>query len=134
MNQGKIIEYIDQGRIICTLCLQDKGNRLHLLTVSNREVNLPIKRALLASSSYLDSNSTREELLNILRETEALRNRLKEKIRVEELWELIKDENESYGYEYLAQLCFGEKVTDAHQIVAKDSIIKVGKRGYIKST
>lgn len=28
----------------------------------------------------------------------------------------------------------GEKVTDARQIVSKDSIIKVGKRGYIKST
>jgi tyrosyl-tRNA synthetase len=28
----------------------------------------------------------------------------------------------------------GEKVTDAYQTVAKDSIIKVGKRGYIKST
>jgi tyrosyl-tRNA synthetase len=28
----------------------------------------------------------------------------------------------------------GEKVTDARQIVPKDSIIKVGKRGYIKST
>jgi tyrosyl-tRNA synthetase len=28
----------------------------------------------------------------------------------------------------------GEKVSDARQIVSKDSIIKVGKRGYIKST
>jgi tyrosyl-tRNA synthetase len=28
----------------------------------------------------------------------------------------------------------GEKVTEARQIVSKDSIIKVGKRGYIKST
>jgi len=28
----------------------------------------------------------------------------------------------------------GKKVTDAHKIVPKDSVIKVGKRGYIKST
>jgi len=28
----------------------------------------------------------------------------------------------------------GKKVTDTHKIVAKDSIIKVGKRGYIKSS
>jgi tyrosyl-tRNA synthetase len=28
----------------------------------------------------------------------------------------------------------GEKVTDARQVVVRDSIIKVGKRGYIKST
>ncbi|MBA7715623.1 hypothetical protein ES703_124676 [subsurface metagenome] len=27
----------------------------------------------------------------------------------------------------------GEKVTDAHMVVPKDSIIKVGKRDYIKS-
>ena len=28
----------------------------------------------------------------------------------------------------------GKKVTDAHMIVPKDSIVKVGKRDYIKST
>jgi len=114
MNQGKIIEYIDQGRFICTLCLQDKGNRLHLLTLFNREVNLSPKRALLISRASLDTLSPREELLNRLKQTEELRKRLKGEVHVKELWELVRDEKESFEYTYLAQLCFGEMITDDH--------------------
>ncbi len=114
MNQGKIIEYIDQGRVVCTLCLQDKGNRLHLLTPQNREINIPPKRALIVSESSIDSLIPRENLLNRLKQTEESRERLKEKIQVKELWELIREEKESFDYEYLAQLCFGEMITDEH--------------------
>ena len=114
MNQGKIIEYIDQGKVVCSLCLQDKGNRLHLLTLQNREVNLPPKRALLISNSSIDSLSPREELISRLKQTDELRNRLKEKIQVKEVWELIRDEKQSFDYRYLAQLCFGEMVADEH--------------------
>ncbi|MCJ7596875.1 MAG: ribonuclease catalytic domain-containing protein [Desulfobacterales bacterium] len=113
-NQGKIIEYIDQGSFACALCLQDDGNRLHLLTLSNREVNLSPKRAVFASSSLISTRSSREELLGKLKEREDTRRRLQEKIQVKELWELVRDEEESFDYEYLAQLCFGETVTDDH--------------------
>jgi exoribonuclease-2 len=114
MNEGKIVEYIDQGRFICTLCLQDKGNRLHLLTSFNREVNLSPKRALLISKASMDTLGPREELLGRLKQTEALRRRLREEVEVKELWELVREEEQSFDYEYLAQLCFGEMVTDDH--------------------
>ena len=114
MHQGKIIEYIEQGKVVCSLCLQDKGNRLHLLTVQNREVNLPPKRALLISNSVMDSMNPREELINRLKQTDELRNKLKDQVQVKELWELIRDEKESFDYRYLAQLCFGEMVADEH--------------------
>jgi len=114
MNEGKIIEYIDQGRFVCTLCLQDKGNRLHLLTPSNREVNLSPKRAVLISQSAIDPIKPREELLERLRQTEEARNRLKEQFDVEELWELIRDEQESFNHTYLAQLVFGDSISDDH--------------------
>ncbi|MDB9823072.1 ribonuclease catalytic domain-containing protein [Deltaproteobacteria bacterium] len=114
MTQGKIIEYIDQGKIICTFCLQDKGNRLHLLTPFNRQINLAPKRALFISSSTIDSLSPREEVLTKLRQVELLRGSLKREIHVRDLWELIRGEDESFDYKYLAQLCFGETVTDDH--------------------
>ena len=114
MNQGKIIEYIDQGRFVCTVCLQDKGNRLHLLTPFNREVNLSPKRALLISGAAMDILVPREELLNRLKHTEELRKRLQGEVHVKELWELVRDEKESFAHTYLAQLCFGEMVTDDH--------------------
>jgi len=114
MNQGKIIEYIDQGKIICAVCLQDKGDRLHLLTSLNREVNLAAKRAIFVSYSTIDTLSPREDALTKLRQVELLRDRLKKEIHVRDLWELIKDENETFDYKYLAHLCFGETVTDDH--------------------
>jgi len=35
-------------------------------------------------------------------------------VQVQELWELVKDDAESYDHAYLAQLCFGEQITDDH--------------------
>lgn len=114
MRQGKIIEYIDRGDFHIALCLQDEVNRLHLLTPANREVNLPPKRALLVSKTALNTQAPRTELIEKLKRAEETRNRLKEKVDVKELWELVKDEQESFDHAYLAQLCFGEKATEDH--------------------
>ncbi len=114
MGHGKIIEFIDEGRIHCTLCIQDKGNKLHLLTPLNQQLNISPKRALLTSNSSIDPQGNREEILYRLKQVDLLRDSLKKEICVKDLWELIRDENESFDYRYLAQLCFGEDVTDDH--------------------
>ena len=114
MYQGKIIEYIDEGHLLCTICFQEKGERLYLLTPSNREVMLSPKRILLMSGSGFNPGGARDGLLSCLREAEALRKDLKARIRVEELWELVQDEKQSYDFKYLSQLCFGADVTDNH--------------------
>ena len=114
MHQGKIIEYIDQGSFICTICLQDKGNRLHLLTPLNREVNLSPKRALVVSDGSENILGPREELLSTLKRVEDRRHQLQKKVKARELWELVKDEKASFDFKYLAQLCFGEDATDDH--------------------
>jgi len=92
MNQGRIVEYIDQGNLISTICLQDEGSRLHLLTLSNREVNLSPKRALLISGAPVSTLSTREELLGRLKQTEERRSRLHGDVQVKDLWELVREE------------------------------------------
>ena len=114
MYQGKIIEYIDQGSFICTLCLQDKGNRLHLLTPLNREVNLSPKRALIISDGYVNVQRPRDEILKSLKQVEERRHHLQDKVKTKELWELVRDEKESFDFKYLAQLCFEEDITDDH--------------------
>jgi exoribonuclease-2 len=114
MNQGKIIEYIDRGKFVSTLCIQDKGNRLLLLTPTNRQVNIPPKRAVLITGPTVDVSRPREDLLEKLRLSEEFRNNLKERIDVQELWELTNDENESFNLKYLAQLAFGEAATEDH--------------------
>lgn len=114
MYQGKIIEFIEQGKFVSTLCLEDRGNKLHLLTTTNREINLSPKRALLVSSSAIDPLRPREELLERLRQSELTREGLKHQINVSELWELVRDEDERFNHHYLALLCFGEPVSDDH--------------------
>ncbi len=114
MGQGRIIEYIEQGKFVCSLCLQDRGSKFHLLTSSNREVNISPKRALLISDTVIDTSRPREELLEHLRKAETTRNELKDQVNVKELWELIKDEQEFLDHRYLAELWFGEDITDHH--------------------
>ena len=115
MNQGKTVEYIDQGRFICALCLEDRAGKLHVLTPSNREANLSPKRVLLISNTPLiDPAQPRDEVLTRLRQAEEHRNRLKDEVHVRDLWELIHDENEAFDYDYLAELSFGEVVDDDH--------------------
>ena len=114
MHQGKIIEYIDRGDFNIALCLQDEVSRLHLLTPTNREVNLPPKRALLVSKTTLNTQAPRAELIEKLKGAEETRKALKEEVDVRELWELIKDEQMSFDHEYLAQLCFGDNAGEDH--------------------
>jgi exoribonuclease-2 len=114
VTQGRIVEYIEEGRIVCALCLQEKGARLHLITPTNREVNLGSKRALLVSSSSLDTSRSREELLEALKAREQRRVELKKDVDVRDLWELVKDESIPFDNLYLAKLVFGEGAGDDH--------------------
>lgn len=114
MSQGKVIEYINQSRFICCVCLQDKGNRLHLLTPSNREVNVSPKRAVLISDSSIDTQRPREELIEFLKRTDLKRDKLKQDVDIKELWMLVNNEKESFSNKYLAELVFGDIVADDH--------------------
>ncbi|MDY6881460.1 MAG: RNB domain-containing ribonuclease [Desulfatiglans sp.] len=115
MSQGKIIEYIDQGKIVCSLCLQDKVNKLQLLTCSNRQISLSPKRAILTSRTGIDLSRSREEFLEELKQTEAKRCALEADVNVPELWDLVESESESFDDKYLAELVFGEVITDDHR-------------------
>lgn len=114
MAEGKIAEYIDQKKIMLSVCLKDRGSKLQLLTLSNHEVSISPKRALLLSSTTLDISKSREELLRELKEIEKRRTDYMTQVSVQDLWELTYEENEAFTYKYLAQLVFGESVTDDH--------------------
>jgi len=114
MDEGKIIEYIDQRKTILSCCIKDKVNKLQLLTISNHEVSIPPKRALLVSASSINTSKPREELINNLIAIDKKRAEYASKVVVEDLWELTYDEKEIFPFAYLAQLAFGENITDDH--------------------
>ncbi len=114
MAEGKIIEYIDKREIVLSVCLKDRGSKLQLLTPSNHEVSISPKRALLISSTTLDISKLREKLINELKVVEKRRIDYMAKVSVQDLWELTHEANETFTYKYLAQLSFGDNVTDDH--------------------
>ncbi len=114
MTEGKITEYIDQKKIVLSVCLKDRGSKLQLLTLSNHEVSISPKRTLLLSSTTLDISRSREELLSELTEIEKRRTDYMTQVSVQDIWELTHEENDTFTYKYLAQLVFGESVTDDH--------------------
>jgi exoribonuclease-2 len=114
MSEGKITEYIDQKKVILSVCLKDRGSKLQLLTQSNHEVSISPKRALFISSTALDISRSREEMLMELKEIEKRRAGYMKQVSVHDLWELTYEEDEVFTYQYLAQLVFGKSVTDDH--------------------
>ena len=87
---------------------------MHLLTASNREINLSPKRAIAVSETGVDISKPREDLIAKLCEIEDVRGSLKQKIDVEEIWELVQDDEETYDHKYLAELVFGDEAGDNH--------------------
>ncbi|MCI5130571.1 MAG: RNB domain-containing ribonuclease [Candidatus Electrothrix sp. EH2] len=110
---GTIIEYLDSGRFICGLVLQDSNNRLRLLNQNGREMNLPASRVVTVSRTKHQVDGSREDRIALLKEMAAVRADLTDSIPLEEIWELASEEEESsFPADFLAELSFGDKLTD----------------------
>ncbi|MDU9049128.1 MAG: RNB domain-containing ribonuclease [Candidatus Electrothrix sp. Rat3] len=110
---GTIIEYLDSGRFICGLVLQDSNNRLRLFNQNGREMNLPASRVVTTSKTKHLIDSSREDRIALLKEMATIRATLTEAIPLEEIWELASEEEEtSFPADFLAELSFGENLTD----------------------
>ena len=59
MTQGKIVEYLDQGRFICTVCLQDKGNRFNTELLEAIELGYLLDLAEVTAESALARQESR---------------------------------------------------------------------------
>jgi len=116
MEPGYLVEFFDQRHILCGIVLELKGERLHVLAQTNREMTLARKRVLHACPSPLSPQLPRQQLLNYLEETARKREDLKESIKLEELWDLLAQENQALSAREMADLWFGK--TDADQVAA----------------
>ncbi len=110
---GSLIEYIEGGRFLCALVMQDTGKRLRLLNQNGREVNLPESRVLIASRRRHSLDTGREALQELLRTTAARRSGLAAEIDLSEVWELASEEEQTaFPAEFLAGLLFGGELDD----------------------
>ena len=110
---GTLIEYLDGGRFICGLVLQDTGNRLRLLNQNGREVSLPASRVVSVSATRQSVDISRDERIALLKTTAEKRADLVNSIPLQEIWELASEENETtFPANFLAELYFGGDLSD----------------------
>jgi len=121
--QGKLVEYIEQGRFLCAFVLEEAGKKLRLLNQNGREINLSSARIVHQSRERHVLAMPREDLLRQLREVAAKRNEMKMSIDLAEIWDLASQETDSvFTPRFLAELSFGEDATDDHEAAFLRSI------------
>lgn len=110
---GKRIEYLDGGRFICGIVLENQAKRVHLINQNGREVNLPTSRIIHSSARSYPPTTDRELMMHELRETHERRNTLMQSINLEELWNIVSEEEGSiFEPDFLAELAFGQTADD----------------------
>ncbi|MBU2538394.1 MAG: RNB domain-containing ribonuclease [Proteobacteria bacterium] len=113
--QGAIIEYMEQGRFICAMVLDEDSKRLRLVNQNGREVNLPLSRLLHQSSKRHSLALSRDEQLRLLKEADQTRQAMMQLFDLADIWQLAsEEEGGSFSPNFLAELAFGEDATDNH--------------------
>lgn len=107
VGRGALVEFYQDKKILCGLCLKADKKNIHLLSEENREVGLPPQRVLFSVGGFLDPTALREEVVTRLRKEAARREEIKSGIVLADLWELLTDEPGEYKVEELASTYFG---------------------------
>ena len=114
--KGKLIEYVEHGRFICAMVVEDTGKRLRLLNQNGREVALPPARVVHMAEGSCPATWSREEMLRELKTVAEKRQELKDAIDLKGVWELASEEpGLSFTPRFLAELSLGETASDDHE-------------------
>ena len=111
MQPGTVVTFFDKDKLTCGICLECKGNKLHLLSEQNRTFNLNLNRVIHHSEKPLNPDLSKDELLKQLKATILAEEHLTESLNTEELWQLLHDEGENFDLPALAELAFGAHPT-----------------------
>ncbi|MCG8549004.1 MAG: ribonuclease II, partial [Desulfobacterales bacterium] len=76
MNTGKIVEYIDQQKIISAVILSQSKGKLRLLNENSREVSFSEKRLAHVSDTGLDTTLSKTALVSHLKQVAQNRKKL----------------------------------------------------------
>nr|MDA8163802.1 RNB domain-containing ribonuclease [Desulfobacteraceae bacterium] len=134
--QGKLIEYIEQGKFLCALVLEDQNKRLRVLAHNGREANLPPSRIVHQSAAGFSPGGDREELVRLLREKGERRQALMAEVDLAGIWELAQESAQTaFSPSFLAELAFGaagdDQVAALLRCVIEDKLYFKYKEGQV---
>jgi exoribonuclease II len=111
---GTVLEFFDDKKMVCGVCLDCKDQRLAVLSEQNREINLSRGRVLHFGLQNLSLGLNRDDLVQRLATITAQRRALMGQVAIEELWSLLEGEERRFGARELAEYIFSESLTDDH--------------------
>jgi exoribonuclease-2 len=106
---GQVLEFIETGRVISGVCLEQKKNRVRALSETQREVQIAEARVVNSEETRLELGQTREALASTLRELSTRREELSRQVDVKGLWEVLQGEGQEFSARELAELAFGQR-------------------------
>ena len=110
---GRIVEYLENGKFICAFVFEDNGNRIRVLNQNSRELNLPHNRVVHSTNNKIMPTPAREEIIAILQKTAKKRAELAEAISLDEIWQVVSEKpQDAFEADFLASLFFGDEVSD----------------------
>ncbi|MDY0131349.1 MAG: ribonuclease catalytic domain-containing protein [Desulforegulaceae bacterium] len=108
MNEGQVVEYIDDQKILSAAVLEIKKNRLRILNENNREVNISQKRISLSSEKRIPLKQSRENISKILKDFSAESEKNSKEVDIESLWEILNTESDWIDVDSVSELWFGD--------------------------
>ncbi|NVM23938.1 MAG: RNB domain-containing ribonuclease [Desulfobacterales bacterium] len=114
MEPGTIVEYIDRKQIVCAVVLEQKNQKLRMLTEHNREMSHQEKRLAHVGDQRLDPTIGRDALVENLKATVAKRRQIQNQIDIEALWEVLHSEAAWIDRQSMAEFCFAGEISADH--------------------
>ncbi|MGQ9688841.1 MAG: ribonuclease catalytic domain-containing protein [Desulfobaccales bacterium] len=112
MEPGDLVEFFEDKAILVGVVLDLKGDRLQVVTATNRELTLAPKRVLHACPSGKAGSLSRQQWLNLLQDTLQRREALQQGINLTEIWEILVEEGKAASAAEMADLWFGSATPD----------------------
>jgi exoribonuclease-2 len=109
---GCIIEFLQDNQPVTAWILDVQGPRLRVFTTGQRELKLPLSRALPWLGPQCNPTASRQEMLDLLRTHHARRERLAEAVDALEIWDLAQGEVDEAEIDWFASLVFEDATPD----------------------
>ncbi|MBW2506912.1 MAG: RNB domain-containing ribonuclease [Deltaproteobacteria bacterium] len=122
---GRIVEYLENGKFICAFVYEDAKNRLRLFNQNGREVTLQRNRIVHCTNVGITPPPSRNKVVAVLQKTAERRNGLADTINLDEIWEIVSERPEDVFEDvFLAGLYFGDDPTDDQSAAFLRAVIK----------
>ncbi len=121
-KQGEIVAYREKGNLLLGIILEDKGKKLLLLSEDNKKGNVSPEKIEYHTGKSLLLNAKDFEIAKELKgHREHIENQ-SESIKLEDLYELLREEEEGYKAKSLAELTFSENPSIENVLVMAFSL------------